>query len=98
MWTHVRGLNPYALDYPVCEEKGATTRIPRESAFPPAPDHIRAAGRNQRYKLLAHALAPLLVGGADAFAQRSWTKDGEAPGYEPCESRKAECVLDVSVY
>lgn len=84
MWAQVRGLNPYALDYPVCEEPGAETRIPRESAFPPAVDHIRAAGRNQRYKLLSHSLAPF-VGGADAFAQASWTKEGARAGYEPCE-------------
>ncbi len=84
MWAQVRGLNPYALDYPVCEEPGAEMRIPRESAFPPAPEHIRAAGRNQRYKLLSHALAPLL-GGREAFDQPSWTKAGAAAGYEPCE-------------
>lgn len=69
---------------PQCEEAGAAARIPRESAFPPAPDHIRAAGRNQRYKLLAHSLAPF-VGGPDAFAQASWTKEGARAGYEPCK-------------
>ena len=60
-------------------------RIPRESAFPPAPEHIRAAGRNQRYKLLSHTLAPF-VSGPGAFEQASWTKEGLRAGYEPCKS------------
>lgn len=84
MWGQIRGLNPYALDFPVCEEQGAHVRVPRESAFPPAPEHIRAAGRNQRYKLLAHLLAPF-VGGREAFEQASWSRDGDVVGYEPCE-------------
>lgn len=68
-----------------CEEPGAEMRIPRESAFPPAPEHIRAAGRNQRYKLLSHSLAPF-VSGPGAFEQASWTKEGLRAGYEPCKS------------
>ncbi len=86
MWANVQGLNPYALDFPVCHEPGAAQHVHRDGMFPPASPDFLAQGRNQRYKLLSHSLPAVVRGGLE--------KVGDVFKYEPCEDAYASAYLN----
>jgi len=95
MWNNIRGLNPYALDYPVClsAKSGLANARQRGAMFPPSTEAILAQGRNQRYKLLSHTM-PAFVGGKSGLDQASMSKEGTVPRYEPCEDAFAAAYLN----
>ena len=96
LWNNVRGLNPYALDYPVCltaTKTGLASARQRGAIFPPSTEAILAQGRNQRYKLLSHTL-PAFIGNRSGLDQASMNKEGTVPRYEPCQDAFAASYLN----
>ena len=66
-----RGINPYAIDYPVCTEDPASKR------------GLAKGGRSQRTWLLNHNLASM-ESEVDKAAIRKQLKLEPVEGYEPC--------------
>lgn len=95
MWFFVQGLNPYALDYPVCTDatSGFSSPGQRGAPFPPSKETILAQGRNQRYHLLSLTM-PAFIGGPAGLERESMSRNGATPQYEPCQDAFSTAYLN----